>query len=195
MVAELRFYQMTTFSRGILDRSVWKGKWIDFNKDPLQKAAMLVQISAKRSIRKARPLKSGKLSTQASQMIKGSANRSNKFQGVYRPPKSRAPGHPLRRIFSVISNQTTSALIGPVGFGAATPVPAIHEFGITKTVMFPQKKFTRQKGSMNTKRTVTFKRVIAKYPKRAFMKPALETNRSKYPKLWANALKQVHTGV
>jgi len=161
------------------DRSVFKRHWPEFNRDPLKRAGALVRIIAIRSIRKAKRLQSGRLSTKAS--------------AVAKPPKSRAPGHPIRKIFFDTTGPfKTQVIIGAVrlidkaSLETGVPVPSIHEHGREVTVNVPQEPKWRT--NLHTKeRTMTrrYKRMHIKYPPRPFMVPALHKARE------SNALSQM----
>lgn len=155
------------------DRNIIKTNWSKINETPMKKAGLKVRNRAITSIRKdkrKRLTKTGK---------RGSFGRPSP---PGKPPFSRFPGDPLRRIYSVPDNDTV--IIGPIGFGDSKPVPAIHEKGLTKTI---RRRKGRRKFDYSQER-VEFETVSVQYPKRAFMVPAVEKVRSTLPLLWRNSL-------
>ena len=82
------------------------------------------------------------------------------------PPIAHEKGG-LRRIYYFYDRGQGSMIVGPVKFKGDRPTaPALHEFGGVR--MTP--------------------RGMARYPKRPFMRPALEKHIPDLPALWANAL-------
>lgn len=158
------------------DRLRLKRGFKRMHKSPLGKAAALVRMRARQSIRKATGKKQATLQRPAK---------------PGKPPKSRAPGHPFRLIFFDIENFHTRAVIGPMGFGGNPPVPAVHEFGLAKKIKtFKRKKQAKGRGGRFKKKqkAETF-HTIKKYPPRPFMGPALLHVAPMLPLLWRGSLK------
>lgn len=153
------------------DRNVVKTRWRKINETPIKRAGLLVRAIARRSIR---------------------VRKSDKPSPAGEPPRSRAPGKPLKLIFSVPDNYATQTIVGPLGFHKpGEPTPAVHEFGETaiRTVFVKADNQGRStKGRFRKKRRVA-KRKSIKYPKRAYMRPALKKARDKLPELWAGSLR------
>lgn len=163
------------------DRNIVKKNWKAINESPAKKAGLLVRKIAVRSIRKDKPFtKGGKKRKKF-----GSPSKAGK------PPKSRAPGHPLRRIFSVPDPLGAKTTVGVLGFGGAgEPTPGVHELGLqaTRWVLVPEDRQRRSiRGRFRRKRKV-FKRMVVQYPKRPFMAPALEKAEPKLPEMWKGSL-------
>jgi len=116
------------------------------------------------------------------------------------PPRSRAPGHPLRRIFSVPEALGTRVVVGPVGFGAKIgrkTVPELHEHGGAALRRVFVEKPPRNRGGGRDRRGKFLKRSrgrmvpvrkIVVYPARPTMGPALAKARPQLPPLWRNSL-------
>lgn len=98
------------------DRSIFKRNWKRVNGDPLRRSGLTVRRIAINSIRK-------------DHIRKKTGLASGIPSAAGKPPKSRALGHPFRRIFSDVARIQASVIIGPVGFGAFKPVTELHEFG------------------------------------------------------------------
>jgi hypothetical protein len=168
------------------DRSVIRRNWKEINESPYKRAGLLVRKIARGSIRrdsskKQRPSKPG------------------------RPPKSRAPGHPLKLIYSVVQAYGEGVMVGPVGFGHQTPVPERHEKGKSVTLKVAkrhtfkratseaQRRSARrmfQEGRIKSKKPDLKTRVI-KFDPRPFMVPALEKAKSKIPEMWRGSVDRV----
>lgn len=158
------------------DRKVFKTNWKNINESPLKKAGLMVRKVAVRSVRKRKMKVRGK-------PPKGSPPGT--------PPRSRAPGHPYRRIFSIPNSWATSVIVGPVGFNSGTPpTPEVHEFGLTarRRVMVEDRTRRRAKGRGRKKRYILIDATV-NYPKRATMRPALQKVKSKLPALWRNSIR------
>jgi hypothetical protein len=89
------------------------------------------------------------------------------------PPHSHE-GSLRRLIFFGYDRGTDSVVVGPVGFNRSN-APNVLEFG-GKTVVERRRRGKRGRRSV-------------RIAKRAYMGPALEKERSKLPKLWANSVR------
>jgi hypothetical protein len=97
------------------------------------------------------------------------------------------PGHPpsvhssdsvktLKNILFAYEPTRTSVVVGPVKLGGGGyVVPAVHEFGGAATIA---------RGSGRRRR-----KVAARYPKRPYMKPALDKEAPKFATLWAGQVR------
>ena len=158
-----------TFNRRII-----KTNWRKINESPAKKAGLLVRKIAIRSIRRDRS-KSG-----------------NRPSRPGKPPRTRAPGDPLRRIYSVPSPWGTSAMVGPIGFGELRPVTELHEFGGVRTGLFRKRlanlgrdrrgRFAKGRPKMVLERTTV------RFPKRPTMRPALLKAIPRLPPMWKHSL-------
>lgn len=150
------------------DRNVIKRNWSKINESPLTRAGMLVRRIARQSIRHTGHF------TPKGKRIKPS--RRNKATGVHGPPKSRNAKKPFKLIYSVPVPRQGAVIVGMIGmpnlWSTSAPVPAIHEHGLSVTI--------RGKGKRRTRR--------ARYPKRAFMQPALVKAAARLPALWSNSI-------
>ena len=156
----------------LFDRSVIKRNWKNINESPLKKAGLKIRNRAVTSIRK----------DKRRQILKsGKRGKFGKASSPGSPPFSRAPGDPMRLIYSVPHNYgilgIMSVIIGPVGFGNAHPVPEVHEKGLSTQISRPSRNNRRQRKIVNKK-----------YPKRAFMVPAYEKVEPSLPPLWKGSL-------
>jgi len=153
------------------DRKVIKTNWKKINETPMKRAGMKVRLIARRSIR---------------------VRKSEKPSPPGEAPRSRAPGKPLKMIFSVPNQYATETIVGPVGFNRdVDPTPAVHEFGeaVTRTVFVKADKQRRtRKGRFRKAHKVAQMKKI-KYAKRPFMRPALELAAKQFPELWKNSIK------
>lgn len=168
------------FNLVFFDRKIIKTNWKAINKRPLGRAGGMVRKVARGSIKRRKKLPSGKKMKQ-------------KPSTIPNPPFSRSntgKTPPFKMIFNLPNKQGTSEIVGMVGFGGSgTPVPGLHEQGGTAV-----RRVFIKAGQRRTKRG-RFGRIIRKpvrktvrYPKRAFMKPALLKVRSQMPHLWKNSL-------
>lgn len=106
------------------------------------------------------------------------------------------PNQTLRKILYGNDSGRDNVIIGPnlIGVLTSPTVPELHEYGggkrITEVEVKPgvwRPTGAKQKANDNRRRR---KRHV-KYPKRAFMQPALEKNLPKLDDMWANALEKV----
>lgn len=111
--------------------------------------------------------------------IRTTAKRSIRKRKGTAPPGKPPHSHEgsLRRlIFFGYDKQTDSVVVGPVGFRRGT-APNVLEFGGTAVV---EKRLRRGR---RVRRRV-------RIAQRAYMGPALEKERPKLPKLWANSVRR-----
>ena len=170
------------------DRSVFKRKWRVINKDPLTHAAIKVQQRAISLIKR---------DTRKTKTKTGKKGKYGTASVPPRSPFSRAPGNPLRRIFFSVDPLGRFAIVGPVSLsGGSTvqmPVPALHEFGgVVPRYVFTKVSKTRPKGFKGTKSpTARYRKVrrSVRYPKRPFMKPALQRVAPMLSTLWKNSIR------
>lgn len=155
------------------DHRIIKTNWKKINKGPLQRAGNLVRIIARGSIKR-RP-----------HTNKKGARVPPSQPGT--PPLSRMQGKspPFKQIYSVLTNQDSSAIIGMTYLGEQrssnllNPVPGLHEHGGNKTV----KVYVGPSGHQHRQN------VNVDYPKRPFMIPALMKVKHQFPLLWRNAIR------
>lgn len=102
----------------MFDRSIFHKNWKKINETPAKRAGMYVRKTAIRSIRKDR-------------------SKSKRPSKPGRPPKTRAAGEPMRRIYSVPYGRRGGVIVGAVklsGTSRGEPVPGLHEHGGAKTI-------------------------------------------------------------
>lgn len=166
------------------DRNVIKKRWPKMNKNPMEAASNMVMRIARNSIRnQAKRLKPGWRAMLA---------RKPSRPGT--PPKSWQPGSPppFKQIYADWYGFTqTSRIVGMVGFGGrGTPVPSLMEHGgyARRRVLIarPRRLASGRYGKMGFVPTW----VIAHYPPRPFMWPALMKAKSRYPRLWEGSLQR-----
>lgn len=165
---KLRFSVQMAF----FDRSIIRTRWHQFNRDPIHRAGALVRKIARNSIRRRkRPTPSP----------------------VGTPPFSRQPGTtpPFKMIYYVPYRMNTAVIVGMVGFKKTgdIPAPGLQEHGGTapRTILIKYQRRTK-KGKFTSPGRFA-KKVLAKYPKRPFMVPALGQARTKLAPLWKNSLR------
>jgi hypothetical protein len=93
-------------------RQVVKSNWRKLALHPLSRFGIIVMRNARQSI--------GRLTKK----------KTTPPRPAGRPPRMRSPKGEFKLIFSVPQDMS-SVIIGMVGFGAATPVPGLHEHGGT----------------------------------------------------------------
>lgn len=160
--------------------------WDRINRGPLQQAGIRVRRKMRDAIRK-------------------DLSKSQKPSKPGKPPKSRAAGHPFRRIFSVPVFHDTSVFIGHEGFGQKPTPMEIHEFGRTvkiktqphrgrkKTLLTQRQKIAaKNKYQSGELKHESPKTVIKakKFPERRFAQPSLDKVRSQLPQLWKNSVRK-----
>lgn len=172
------------------DRQIFRRNWRKINESPGKKAGLLIRRIAIRSIRKR------KLNSRRGEIPSPPGE----------PPRSRAAGHPYRRIFSVPEAMGTRVIIGPVGFervGGKT-VPELHEFGGTalRRVFDPramqqarQPQPRNRRGQfMRARRRRQARRLVwrmVSYPPRPAMRPALAKALPSLPPMWRGSIRAV----
>ena len=180
-VPSFRFNGIVYFERGVIKKNIHRlAKLPD---SPLRKAAFLIRKIAIQSIRKA-PM-GGKPSRRLS--------KAKFHKGLLLPPKSRAPGHPMRMISAVPLNILQMAwIIGSDYLGSNPPVPGLHEHGGTaKRRAFVRFEPVHGPDGKYIGRMPTFTRgkVTVRYPPRPFMAPALNAAKHRLPELWRNSIR------
>lgn len=184
-------FRVNTFHT--FDRSIFRRNWKNINEGPLKRAGLLVRKIWVQSIRVDRSL-------------------SQRPSKPGRPPKSRHPARPFKRIFSVPMMGvfgTTGVIVGHVGFrpGNQTPME-IHEFGQKITIRAIDRKKTRnlkarqrralarriqndpqlrEKIRKNRKKADISRKTIT-MPERPHARPALEKGQNKLPALWRGSV-------
>jgi hypothetical protein len=150
------------------DRTIIKTRWKHIAESPAKKAGLKVRRVAINSIRRDRT-KSG-----------NTPSRPGK------PPRTRAPGDPMRRIYSVPDLMGTRVIVGPVGFGDPRPVTELHEFGGVRTGLFRRQRHgvPRRRGGRFAKENMVFERATVRFPARPTMGPALDKVRPSLPLFW-----------
>lgn len=165
-------------SQVYFDRKIFKTNWKRINEFPLKRAGLLVRKYAVQSVRK-RKWPTG--------------NRKPKPSPAGQPPRSRSPGHPYRRIFSVPNSFSTSVYVGFLGLHKnTTPTPAVHEYGmaVVRRVLVEKNTNVRnRKTGRFQKKQYKIATKLVKYPKRPTMEPALKKAKSKLPALWHNSIR------
>lgn len=123
----------------------------------------------------------------------------------------------LRNILYGLENVGQSVVIGPIGFktqrtrgtiSQTRPVPNVHEFGgfVHRVKAIPSRVRVRKPSLLSNAQKAAFVAKIKSgaivkpvqsynyieenrtYPKRPFMKPALDQEKPKFPQLWANTV-------
>lgn len=162
-----------SFQMNFFDRSIIRTRWHTFNRDPINRAGALIRKIARDSIRRRKRAKPSAPGT---------------------PPFSRMPGSlpPFKMIYYVPYRMNTAVIIGMVGFtkkGSELPPPGLQEHGGTapRTVLIKYQRRTK-KGKFTSPGRFA-RRVLAKYPKRPFMVPALARARTQLAPLWKNSLR------
>lgn len=165
---KLRFSVQMAF----FDRSIIKTRWHTFNRDPINRAGALVRKIARDSIRRRKKAPPSPPGT---------------------PPFSRQPGSlpPFKMIYYVPYRMNTAVIVGMVGFHRTSdlPPPGLQEHGGTapRTILIRYARRTK-KGKFTSPGRFS-RKVIAKYPKRPFMLPALGKAKTKLASLWQNSLR------
>jgi len=163
------------FKLVFFDRKIIRRNWSRMNRDPLQRAGLLVRRIARGSIRRGKP--GGKPGLPG------------------RPPKSRQLGStpPFKMIFTVPERRGffMSQVVGMVGFNTkgGQPVPGLQEQGgfAQRTVWIGTGKSRNIKGRFQRQKRKPVKKIV-RYQKRPFMQPALVKASPRLPLLWANSL-------
>lgn len=167
------------------DRKIIKTNWKKINRNPLQKGGMLVRTISRGMIKRAK--------------YRTKTGKATKVNPAGQPFKSRAPGAPMKLIFTVPSG-IASQIVGIVGFGNAVggqPIPGLHEHGGTvgnklvleRTEEFKHKSTRKTHGKFAAKVVKTkLVRKTVTYPARPVMRPALRKAIPKLPELWENSI-------
>jgi hypothetical protein len=118
--------------------------------------------------------------SKAGAFVRRRARSSMRRRKAAAPPGSPPSAHSkdavrtLKNILFAYDRQRQSVVIGPVRLnGEGGSVPALHEFGGTKTL--------RQRGRGRRPPSIR----LARYPARPFMGPALQAELKNFPSLWA----------
>lgn len=165
------------FNKRIITKS-----WSKIQETPLKRAGLLTRTIMRGSIRRVqRFTKTGKL-TKPSKPGK--------------PPKSRASGHPFKKIFSIPFPKQGLVMIGHKGLGQRQTPMEIHEFGqLIRGKQFPKPR-SKRRISERQRRSARVKYLrgqikhksvptkMIKMPKRPFAKPAMEKARPRIAKFW-----------
>lgn len=165
------------------DKSIIKRNWSKINESPIKRAGLL-----------ARTIERG--------LIRKDTSRSQRPSKPGRPPKSRATGHPFRKIYSVPNYLETSAVVGHVGWKPGLTAMEIQEFGKTVRIRRPQFP-SRQRitdpvrrakirqlflsGKIKSKPTQIVTEMV-KMPERPFALPTTQRVAKRMPALWKNSV-------
>jgi len=132
--------------------------------------------------------------SRAGALIRGIARRSMKQVGPNTPPS--APGTPPRSrkgllkkfLYYVYDPTTKGVIVGPALLSGrrSTIIPALHEHGGTARVTAREVRWRTEQGQ-RVKQT-TKRRVVARYPQRPYMRPALEKVMPRMPQFWRDVL-------
>jgi hypothetical protein len=169
--------------------SIGRRNWNRINESPLKRAGLLVRRIMINKIRKDR------------------SRLRNKYSKPGQPPRSRASGHPFRRIYSIPdpSSEPRWVIIGHIRFKADNPtVPETHEFGKTRrtrVIAYPPKtrKVSRRQAeaarrhflSGRIKATPNQFTIISRqvrYQKRPFAMPSLQAALPRIPPMWRSGV-------
>lgn len=156
------------FKMHFFNRNIIRTNWSRINKDPLQKAGVVVMKIARGSIRR---------------------RKRSKPSPVGTPPYSHKLGTtpPFKMIYSVPFRLGTSVIVGMVGFGGSTPPPGLQEHGgAAQRFVYTNLGRKRLKSGRFGKTRWKYSRKLVKYPQRAFMEPALlrAKARNVLPRFW-----------
>jgi hypothetical protein len=161
------------------DRSVIKTNWNAINRTPLQRAANLIRIIARRSIKR----------------------RKN-------PNLHSAPGQPpyshdltstvpaFKQIYNLPFNFGSSQIIGMVWHDSVPPTPGLHELGgraprwVRNKNRFLSQQPRTSTGQFARKDQPRLIRKSVRYPQRPFMVPAMNKAKDIIPKFWRNSLRR-----
>ena len=173
------------------DRNIIKTNWKKINRGPLQRAANLIRMIARGSIRR--------VTGGAPPSPPGQPPRS-RFGSGGKKSGRRSVTPPFKMIFNAPDFTQTRQYVGMVGFNRfasglqGTPVPGLHELGgrARRSIINP-KRGPRQRDARGrfTKNTIpNFIKRSVRYPKRPFMVPALRRARSRLPGFWRNSVRR-----
>lgn len=170
------------------DRSVIKTNWNRINRVPLQRAANLIRIIARGSIKRRKP---GGPPSPA-----GSPPRS---RYGWRPKGQKQTGTPpFKMIYNKPTLLGTGQIIGMVGFGnnrlGELPPPGLHELGgrARRSIINPRRGQQPRDSRGRYKRRMIPSRIMrtVRYPKRPFMVPAVRKARSRLPAFWRDSVRR-----
>jgi hypothetical protein len=188
-------FALRTKTLVMFDRSIFHKNWKKINETPAKRAGMYVRKTAIRSIRKDR-------------------SKSKRPSKPGRPPKTRAAGEPMRRIYSVPYGRRGGVIVGAVKLSSKSrgePVPSKLEYGGTVRVLelkkikrystrpttAKQRAAFRLLAQMSDPRVVayfrqnrdeTYEETDRRIAARPFMGPALERSLPKLPKMWEGTI-------
>lgn len=175
MAIGLKLNAITTF-----DRSVIRSNWDKMNRGPLSKAANLVRVSARRSIKR------------------------RKNRDLHSPPGTPPFSHvtgktpPFKMIYHVRDSRGRY-LVGMVGFGGnRNPAPGIQEHGgVVKDTFYAPRRGAAPRRSKSTGKFLKQRNQkvsgIFNVQARPFMGPALRKTAPKLPAFWQNSLDRNRT--
>lgn len=159
------------------DRTIFKRNWRKINAGPLKKAGLMVRKFAIQSIRKRK--------------LKSKSGKTGKPSPIGTAPRSRSPGDPLRRIFSVTSGGfNLEEIVGVLGLGGSNPVPGLHELGgtaVRRVIIKRGRRRSRKTGRFQKGGTRRVSKTV-RYPKRPIIRPALQAVKKKFPELWKRSI-------
>lgn len=161
-------FALRTKTLVMFDRSIFHKNWKKINETPAKRAGMYVRKTAIRSIRKDR-------------------SKSKRPSKPGRPPKTRAAGEPMRRIYSVPYGRRGGVIVGAVKLSSKSrgePVPGLHEHGGDKTVEFidpKEKKLVMLRRPTTEAQRKSFRKLAVARDSRA--EPHLRKNRAKLESL------------
>lgn len=174
----------------MFDRNIFRKNWKKINDTPLKKAGLYVRKIAIQSIRR-------------------DQSKSKRPSKPGRPPKTRASGDPIRRIFSVPSGG--GVIVGAVKLSSRSSeaVPGLHEHGGSRSayeLLEPERNRPTTAGQRAAFRKLVLagdsrvtaylrqnkrkpRKIRVSYPPRPFMAPALEKALPKLPEMWQGAIR------
>ena len=169
------------------DRNIIKTRWPRFNRDPLMHAGNLVMRIARQSIRRRKGP-----SPPGSPPHRHARTPDTRYGRARYSKRGRRIGRtdPFQQIFSLPYRFGTSVIVGMVGYTrTAVPVPGLQEEGgIARRKVFTNLGQQRKKSGQWGKQRRKYGAKMVRYPKRAFMQPALMRARQRLPRLWFNSL-------
>jgi hypothetical protein len=180
------------------DRNVIRTNWAAINRNPTQRAGLLVRRIALNLIGR-----SG-VPYRTPPRPAGQAPRSRQRpRGQYVNARGRLVNRPtpFKMIYALPTNMGTGSIIGMVGFDSQA-VPGRHELGLSGRVRRGQYRDPmhrriamrlRRAGNLRglarfQQRNMTMTNRTAHYPQRPFMRPALQRAAPRIPAFWANSL-------
>jgi len=152
-------FALRTKTLVMFDRSIFHKNWKKINETPAKRAGLYVMKAAQRSIRKDR-------------------SKSKRPSKPGRPPKTRAAGEPMRRIYSVPYGRKGGVIVGAVklrGKSRGAPVPGLHEHGLDAVIDVLDRRPGRDDKGRYTSRIA--KRPTTEAQRRAFRAMALASDR------------------